>query len=162
MADVLREPVFWTALLGVTGILATFFAPTWNQGRIERRRDRRDFRRAKRLIIYELDANRGSFEYMLETKRVWSLRDLRDRLVFPHDAWKAERAILATLLKDEDWEGLDGDFGFIEVAVNELIEVSDTAESTPLPDDTAKVLSAAVEAANDASDKLRKARPVRD
>jgi hypothetical protein len=44
-----------TAALGVAGVLGTFFAPTWSQQTMERRRERRAFRRAQRLVAEELN-----------------------------------------------------------------------------------------------------------
>jgi hypothetical protein len=47
--------VLATAVVGIAGIIATFFAPARAQKQVERRREARDFRRATRLVAQELE-----------------------------------------------------------------------------------------------------------
>jgi hypothetical protein len=47
--------VFWTAIVGLAGIVAAFFAPPWAQRRIQRRKEERQFRVARRLVSEELE-----------------------------------------------------------------------------------------------------------
>jgi hypothetical protein len=44
------------AVVGLAGIVVTFFAPTWTTTKLERRREKREYRRASRLIARELTA----------------------------------------------------------------------------------------------------------
>jgi len=44
----------WTAVVGLAGIAAAFFAPTYSQRRLEQRREKREYRRAKALVLAEL------------------------------------------------------------------------------------------------------------
>jgi hypothetical protein len=55
--DVAAIGIVSTSVVGLGGIAAAFFAPTWSQMKIERRREARDFRKAQRLVADELDMN---------------------------------------------------------------------------------------------------------
>lgn len=82
------EPVFWTAALGICGILAAFFAPTWTQRKIEQRREIRDFRRATRLVAFELDGAAAALHLAIEDKSLPAGIVTRDEYM-PLVAWKA-------------------------------------------------------------------------
>lgn len=56
--DAATAAVITTGIVGVAGIVATFFAPTWTQTKLEQRRERRSFRRATRLVAHELRRRR--------------------------------------------------------------------------------------------------------
>lgn len=93
------EPVFWTAVLGLAGIAAAFFAPAWSQRAIGRRLERRRFRGASRLVADELN--------LLEV----GLRAVGDAGRWPDDpeallpvaTWERLSDVLAPSLTLEDW-----------------------------------------------------------
>lgn len=98
---VLTSGVFWTGLIGFVGIVATFFAPTWTQRTIERRRERREFRRAMRVVADEMQGAAVALRFSAE-KSTPLAEWMESFLVLA--AWEAERAVLAASLTDDVWQ----------------------------------------------------------
>ncbi len=89
-----------TALVGVAGIAATFFAPSWTERAIERRRENRSFRVAKRLVSHEL--HRLAIDLDAVAKQpVKFAPDLARFLDTPE--WDAHGRTLAGSLSDPAW-----------------------------------------------------------
>src|SRR5436190_8369112 len=58
-----------TAVVGVTGIAGTFFAPYWGQSKLEGRRARSSFRKARRLVLDEVASLIAQLDLMLKAQR---------------------------------------------------------------------------------------------
>jgi hypothetical protein len=94
-----------TGFVGAIGIISAFFAPAWVQRKNDDRRDRRAFRKAKRLVGLELGqiafgsdvfldnpSSFGAGNYLLET--------------IPITDWTAHKEVLSELAPDKVWEAL--------------------------------------------------------
>jgi hypothetical protein len=91
--------VFWTALLGLAGIAAAFFAPPWTERRIARRRDAADFRQARRLVAQELYNLMIELRSLAEVKYQWPPENVG---FLRTPAWDAYGPVLARALVNED------------------------------------------------------------
>jgi hypothetical protein len=59
-----------TGTVGLAGIIGTFFAPTWAQRSIAQRNEKREFRRARRLVVVELQTIVRHLEFLSEERHV--------------------------------------------------------------------------------------------
>lgn len=96
-------PVTVTGVLGLAGIAAAFFAPTWTQRQLEQRRERREFRQAKRLVSQEL--RRLAAELQTVQRSDPSVLDGGDMLRV--DAWESHKATLASAVTDDAWDAVE-------------------------------------------------------
>lgn len=113
MSDVLTSGVFWTAVVGLAGITAAFFAPAWSQRHLSRRGEARAFRQMKRLVVYELTRNREDLDRAAPDPR---FRESPEELPgYNSAAWDEYRASLAEALEDDDWEALHEAYGFVSI-----------------------------------------------
>ena len=87
------------------------FAPSWAQRKIARRTERREFRRARRLVVEELETIERHLDLLSENRHV-PIFDA-DRML-PTTAWDTYREVLATALADDDWDGLPVVLGTME------------------------------------------------
>jgi hypothetical protein len=93
--------VITTGALGALGIAGTFFAPILTQTRIARRQERREFRRARRLIAAELQM---AFNQLGVTReRINAGEGLPEEFPFADAEWQAHRDALAAGLPDDAW-----------------------------------------------------------
>jgi hypothetical protein len=107
--------VIATALVGLAGIAATFFAPSWAQTKLDRRRENREFRRASRLVWHEVRKNRttaGVFKEAVERASDVVPSNIRDLIWTGH--WQTQSAVLATSLSDEDWRSVEHAYALLE------------------------------------------------
>jgi hypothetical protein len=76
--------------------------------RIENRRpDVRDFRRARRLVLIEIDTIKMHYDLVVTERRLPIQSAWEAGGIFPTDDWEACRGILATSIVDETaWNGL--------------------------------------------------------
>ncbi len=89
-----------TAALGLAGILAAFFAPTWADRKIARRREEKELQQARRLVAQELQ--QVAIELLTMAKQgVGATRDGGPFLV--SDEWEAHKATLARDLDQYEW-----------------------------------------------------------
>ena len=95
--------VFWTAAVGIAGIAAAFFAPPWTSRRIEQRRERRDFRRARRRVANELAVGAEGLSFVVDSAEIPRTEHLSDPRFLPTAAWESEQTVLATFLDEPDW-----------------------------------------------------------
>jgi hypothetical protein len=79
--------VFWTALVGLAGIVAAFFAPPFAQRKIQRRKEEQEFRVARRIVSEELQLMSRNvlilayfMRYDIEKEDPGRLADLHERL----------------------------------------------------------------------------------
>jgi hypothetical protein len=91
--------VFWTALVGLAGIAAAFFAPPWTERLIAKRRDAADFRQARRLVAQELYNLMMELRSLAEMDHMWSPESIG---FLRTPAWDAYGPVLARALVNED------------------------------------------------------------
>src|SRR5437764_8519104 len=92
--------VIATGVVGLAGIAAAFFAPAWSQERLERRRELRDFRSARRLVAQELYL--AHVDTIVHDKPGALPPDALD--FFQTSEWDAHKATLSRELADADYE----------------------------------------------------------
>lgn len=102
--------VLLTALVGLAGILAAFFAPTWTDRRIARRREAQDLLQARRLVAQELETLAIQLRTVARQGRAF-LPELAD--FFETDEWEAHKATLARSLDGTQWRALASVYGQI-------------------------------------------------
>jgi hypothetical protein len=85
----------------IAGALIGLFAPTWNDERIQRRWDLREFRQAKRLVFQELLVAKARLTEMLAA--VEENRPVPPGRVIETAEWDAHRSVLAALAPDKVW-----------------------------------------------------------
>lgn len=100
-----------TAIVAVAGITATFFAPWWTQGRIERRRELHDFRVAKRLVTLELRRLIIDLGAIRDAPAIFD-PVLTGFLDVPE--WEAHKATLARSLSEDAWGHLRDTYTAVE------------------------------------------------
>src|SRR5512132_2846545 len=159
--------VFWTAAVGIAGIAAAFFAPNWTSRRIEQRRERRDFRRARRLVANELALAAEGLSFVLEVARIPLTDQLSDPIFLPTAAWRSEGTVLATLLDDEaDWLVLSRAYELFARIRGSLFEEAGLVEEGLRPQDlddrTRANVETAVEIVSAACEKLLAAEPLKN
>jgi hypothetical protein len=98
--------VFWTAVVGVAGIAAAFFAPTYAERVIEGRRQAREFRRAKRLVSHELGVLAQSLKTIAKADPEYATRLVKMANFFAAPEWEEHKPILAACLPEEAWAPL--------------------------------------------------------
>jgi hypothetical protein len=95
--------VIATAAVGIAGIAAAFFAPTWTQTKAAERSEARELRRAKRLVSNELDHASGLLKIVQA-----GLDDPDDPRKIKLEAttieWDSYRAVLAAGLPESEWD----------------------------------------------------------
>ena len=96
--DAATVGVISTGVLGLAGIVATFFAPTWTERTLDRRREARAFRRAQRLVANELSSLHASFSAAIKHDAPPTALP-----TLTTGAWEAERSVLAESLPDDLW-----------------------------------------------------------
>jgi hypothetical protein len=111
VSDVLRSGQFWTGLIGLAGIIATFFAPTWSQKRLAERQEAREFRRARRLVHFELVHNASVLNVVKSAVEEDPPRFI-DAKVLTVD-WEANKATLAAGLDDGIWRTVCASYGAV-------------------------------------------------
>jgi hypothetical protein len=90
-------------MVGLAGIVGTFFAPTWAQRSIAQRSEKREFRRAQRLVAEELQTIVGHLEFLSKEGRVPTINKEH---MLPTSDWEEYRHVLAMSLSDRDWDEL--------------------------------------------------------
>jgi type II secretory pathway pseudopilin PulG len=127
-----------TAVVAVAGIAATFFAPSWSERTIERRREARDFRAAKRLVALELrrltfDLNAiGGAPTAFDPASVGFL-DLRE--------WDAHKATLARSLPDNVWVSVRDTYTTVEKTRAALTIAGTGADGYKIDDEQRHILA---------------------
>jgi hypothetical protein len=104
--DTATAAVLTTGAIGLAGIVATFFAPTWSQRKLEQRRERRVFRTAQRLVLDEMAILEGQAEtYVvgLESGSRHGAKWTANTGVFVAREWPAHREVLSASLPDDVW-----------------------------------------------------------
>jgi hypothetical protein len=103
----------WTAVVGLAGIAAAFFAPTYSQRRLEQRREKREYRRAKALVLAELAEVVETLETLSEEipstdpkSGLFAAVSVREHGFFETPEWSANKNTLADSLDPDDFEPL--------------------------------------------------------
>ena len=97
-----------TAALGIVAVVATFFSPTWTERKIQRRRELRAFRKAKRLIANELRAVAVGCRSMLDHPAAFGDPDeVITDVCFPMAEWEAHKTVLSESAPDQVWKLAD-------------------------------------------------------
>jgi hypothetical protein len=154
--SIVSDPVFWTALLGIAGIVAAFFAPPWTARRIERRRESRDFRRSTRLVADDMQGAAEVLRFMGEQaqalpKEMLTFLDLQ--------SWEAERGVLATSLASDVWQAVSH---AVEGMTKGRVALSATSPGTPLGAKELLPIRAQADALDTAAQLLLGAKAVKD
>jgi len=144
-------------LVGVAGILGTFFAPAWATRKAARRRERRDFRTASRLVLDELETIEIHFRLLVEDGRV-PTRDLADGFL-PTAAWNEYKAVLAEMLDDNDWAGIPTMMGTID---HHRLLIGDQGAGTQLSQTLLDRANEAADLVHELRERLERAAPVDD
>lgn len=103
--DTATAAVLTTGAIGLAGIVATFFAPTWSQRRIEQRRERRVFRTAQRLVSAEMALLEGDADALITVLESGAPYHAKAAAT-PHfvvSEWPAHRETLSASLPDDVW-----------------------------------------------------------
>jgi hypothetical protein len=91
-----------TAAVGIAGIAATFFAPAHAQERLDERREKRELRVAKRLVLVEIEETLERIDFsrrrIEDAPAVGFEKHVVDPKLLTKDAWKTHRAVLAASL----------------------------------------------------------------
>jgi hypothetical protein len=103
--DFLQSGIFWAGALGLAGIIATFFAPTWTQRQAEERAEERAIRQALRLVAHELNLLSLQFGALAETGKA-SRQLVTEHGFLSTDEWVRQRGLLATTGFPSGWENL--------------------------------------------------------
>jgi hypothetical protein len=69
----------------------------------EKRRERRDFRPARRRVANELALGAEGLSFVLDDARIPLIDHLSGPIFLPTAAWESEQTVLATLLDEPDW-----------------------------------------------------------
>ena len=158
--DAAMVGILVTGTLGLAGIVATFFAPTWSQTKLERRREAREFRRARRLVDAELEHAATVLQMLLQ-----ALDEKRASGVFgedlPRTAWEEHRVTLAADLSDEAWAAVEVAYSVLWAANLGGLTVEDAADEKEA-EDVRRIASGALTGVNNGRDALRNASPIGD
>lgn len=119
--------VWATALVGIAGILGTFFGPWWQRRVTERRRRLTAFRMAKRVVFSEVQDLRQQLEALREQGVAPALERFA---ILDAPGWVEHRNTLADTVPDEAWRPLS-DF-FKQIAFCRAA-VQSTPSGMPLP-----------------------------
>jgi hypothetical protein len=133
--------------------------------RIERRRERREVRRAKRLVANELEVCAIGLRFVAKHGVVPEMEVLEDPTFLPHGAWDTERATLATALGDEDWEAVDRAATQVAQVRRGLrwdLDQADDPSHVSLRDEHARLTERTADLADQVRELLRTAQPVTD
>jgi hypothetical protein len=145
-----------TGTVGLAGIIGTFFAPTWAQRSIALRNEKREFRRARRLVVEELQTIVRDLEFLSKEGHVPIINKGQ---MLPTSAWDEYRDVLTMSLSDRDWAELPTVIGGMETH-RRLISSADSGAT--LSADALQFVSLSIVAANAARDRLQKAKPLTD
>jgi hypothetical protein len=148
-------------IVGLAGIVATFFAPTWTATKLERRRETREFRRASRLVASELNAI-ATYSGILAESGIapdFEAEEAEARTLLPTHDWLEHRAVLATALDDNLWGLLDAIYLGVEQTRFAVLEMEPGA---PLRKKTIELLQASKGHAERARARLLRAQPLLD
>jgi hypothetical protein len=148
------------AVLGLAGIVATFFAPTWTTTKLERRREKREFRRASRLIASELMAIGVYSGFLAESGIAPDLEPEAQARALPMRDWLEHRAVLATALDDNAWGYIDAIYLGAENV--RFIVFVDMEPGTRFSEKTIELLQGLRQRAERARATLLKAQPLLD
>ena len=142
-------------MVGVAGIAAAFFAPPWTQRRIERRREERRFRQARRLVGQEL--HRLSIELRATAgQNLGFPPELAGFLATPE--WDEHRGVLAESLEEDVWRLVRDVYG----NTKQLIPALALAPGAPLTPEQKGLILDIAERAQRARDALDAASAGRD
>jgi hypothetical protein len=146
--------VIGTVVVGLAGIIATFFAPDWSQRRIARRRLVGDFQSAQRLVSEEL-----------HVAGIHAKAIADHNYAFPPDAvnflltveWQAHKGVLSRTLRPDAWVTVRDAYTNINQARSALA----FAPGAPLEDKHVTIVRSLVRQAQEAGDALAAAKPDR-
>jgi len=140
--------VLATAAVGIVGIAAAFFAPTWSERAIGRRQRERDFRVAKRLVAHELARLEAHLHVLSQSGVIEP--EIVGLLESPE--WDAHKTTLALSLPGEVWRAL----GHIYATVEGLRTVLALGRGEPVSDGQRNILAAVVKLVGGASGALER------
>lgn len=143
-------------IVGLAGIWGTLPAPYRSQHRLALRAERRSFRRARRLVLEELETIEMHLRLLIENGSI-PLRDL-DQLL-PTTVWERHRDALAECLGDNDWAGVPAVMW--SVARHRMI-LRDRPTGSPLTPDDLRNLVEAAELVHGVRELLERATPIDD
>lgn len=103
------------AVVGIAGIIGAFIGPWFVQRNLERRREKRAFRRAARLVAHESGKNTVAADTLAgmieEAKDNPPPLDREEFLWTEH--WESEGGVLAASLPDADWLPVHYAYGLV-------------------------------------------------
>jgi hypothetical protein len=140
-------------IVGLGGIAGTFFAPYYVQERLERRREAREFRRVRRLVLEEVETIQMHLEMILDEGRAPTHAPASE--LFPTAQWEENRRVLAESLSDAIWEPLPRYFHTLPRA-RELVTRAEPGAQ--LDEETRRLLNDSLELVRDISTSLEAAR----
>jgi hypothetical protein len=148
------------ALLGLAGIIGTFFAPPWAQRKIERRRERREFRRAVRGVAEELRLVALFFDHLGRRGVQLKISEEVRAAFLAGTEWREEKRVLATALPDEVWKDVTN--AYFQLSGLRRMLLIDPKSGEPLADDTLTLVKTAATQIQAAADLLEKAEAIDD
>jgi hypothetical protein len=148
------------ALVGLAGIVATFFAPTWTTTKLERRREKREFRRASRLVASELMAIALNSGFLVESGIAPDFEPEAQAGFLPMRDWIEHRAVLASALDDNTWGLIAAIYGGVENL--RFVVLVDMEPGAPLRKKTIELLHGLKQRAERAEARLLRTQPLLD
>jgi hypothetical protein len=145
--------VIATGVVGLAGIVATFFAPDRAQARIERRRVTGDFRAAQRLVSEELHVAGIDAKAIADHNYAFPPEWTNFLLTVE---WQAHKGTLSRTLRQDVWVTVRDAYTNISKARSALA----FAPGTPLEEKHEAVVRSLVRQAHEAGDALAAAKPV--
>jgi hypothetical protein len=153
--------VFWTALVGIAGIIAAFFAPPWTQRKIERRKETREFRAARGLVTHELDLISREVAAVLQRGVRGKFHEPMAARFLSDDRWRANERILAQALPDVVLEQVARVYSIAGV-VRIFYVTGESSATTPLTKEQLDLFGQIESTANRAKSMLESAKPLKD
>jgi hypothetical protein len=144
--------------VGIAGIAAAFFAPPWTQRKIERRHEDREFRGAKRLVLHELEVLTLVLPPLV-TLGIGSREIVEVTETFRTDAWDENDRVLANALPDVVWIEVTRAYRLVRQL---RVVFSTMVEPRSLSTESAERIENVIEAAKNAHQSLRDAKPLHD
>ena len=121
------------AVFGLIGVVVGALMTGGTQLFLERRREQRDLRRAKRLVTGELLHASLIFRNLAKLKSWPAFPDASTML--PTSAWQENRAHLAGALDEDLWNQLVTAYSVLEIDRARLTTAKDISPGTPLTDE---------------------------
>jgi hypothetical protein len=110
------------AIFGLVGVIVGALVTGGADFLLERRREQREIRRARRLVANELATAAVWVEALLINKRLPQTSS--DEVLFSLAEWDSYRQVLAGELNDETWEGLSAAYEILRFDRAKVLEAA--------------------------------------